>query len=150
MNCCLNWENQGQKMSLRDFSGDPVVKTPSFQCKGMGSTLSQGTKLPHAMQHGQIVYIYIKVPQSHAFTYTLCVYSFLHFSLIRCERQFNLMLRKADWPVLNPSSDIFWGYLRQELPTIAHSLNRHTKNKHPICWFSSLNLIIYNQAQNFT
>ena len=44
-------------MSLGDFPGGSVVKTPSFQCKGMGSTLGQGTKIPHATQHGQIIYI---------------------------------------------------------------------------------------------
>ena len=30
-----------------DFSGGPVVKTPCFQCRGMGSILGWGTKIPH-------------------------------------------------------------------------------------------------------
>ena len=51
-------------MSLRDFPGGPVVKTPSFQCKGMGLTLSQGTKTPHAMQYDQI-FIWMSLKAMH-------------------------------------------------------------------------------------
>ena len=36
-----------------DLPGSPVVKTPSFQCKGAGSIPGWGTKIPHATQHGQ-------------------------------------------------------------------------------------------------
>ena len=31
-----------------DFPGGPVVKTPRFQYRGMGSTPGQETKIPHA------------------------------------------------------------------------------------------------------
>ena len=34
-----------------NFPGSPMVKTPHFHCKG--STPSQGTKIPQAVQHGQ-------------------------------------------------------------------------------------------------
>ena len=36
---------------LKDFPGTPVVKTPCFQCRGVGSIPGQGTKIPHAMQY---------------------------------------------------------------------------------------------------
>ena len=36
-----------------DFHGGPVVKTPCFHCGGYGPDPTQGTKIPHAMQHGQ-------------------------------------------------------------------------------------------------
>ena len=31
-----------------DFSGNPGVKNPHFQCRGMGSIPGQGNKIPHA------------------------------------------------------------------------------------------------------
>ena len=37
----------------RDFSGNPVIKTPCFQFRGMSSIPGQGTKVPHAKMHGQ-------------------------------------------------------------------------------------------------
>ena len=36
-----------------DFSGNPVVKTLHFQCRGAGSTPGWGTKIPHAVWCGQ-------------------------------------------------------------------------------------------------
>ena len=33
----------------QDFPGGPVVKTPCFQCRGMGSIPGQGTKIPQAV-----------------------------------------------------------------------------------------------------
>ena len=33
--------------------GDPVVKTPHFQCRGTGLIPGQGTKIPHAAHYGQ-------------------------------------------------------------------------------------------------
>ena len=36
-----------------DFPGGPVVKTPSFHCRGTGSITDPGSKLPHATWHGQ-------------------------------------------------------------------------------------------------
>ena len=44
---------QIRKGTIQDFPGGPVVKTPHFQGRGMGSIPGQGTKIPHAMQHGQ-------------------------------------------------------------------------------------------------
>ena len=41
---------------MRDLEtppGGPVVKTPYCQCRGYNSILGQGTKLSHAMDHGQ-------------------------------------------------------------------------------------------------
>ena len=46
---------EGQEAEPRDFPGGPVVKTPHFQCKGMGSISGQGTKIPHAMWQGQSI-----------------------------------------------------------------------------------------------
>ena len=37
----------------RDFPGDPVVKTPHLQSRGMGSIPGRGTKILHATQCGQ-------------------------------------------------------------------------------------------------
>ena len=38
-----------------DFAAGPVVKTPSFHCKGVSVRLipCQGTKIPHAVQDGK-------------------------------------------------------------------------------------------------
>ena len=36
-----------------DFPCGPVVKTPGFQCRGMGSIPGQGTKIPQAARHRQ-------------------------------------------------------------------------------------------------
>ena len=36
-----------------DFPCGPVVKTPGFQCRGMGSIPGQGTKIPHVEPHSQ-------------------------------------------------------------------------------------------------
>ena len=36
-----------------DFPGGPVVKTPSFHCRGTGSFADQGSKLPQATWHSQ-------------------------------------------------------------------------------------------------
>ena len=36
-----------------DFPGSPVVKTPGFQCRGMGSIPGQGTKIPQAVRRRQ-------------------------------------------------------------------------------------------------
>ena len=41
------------KTNFKHFPGDPVLKTPYFHCRGVGSILSQGTKIPHAMWHGK-------------------------------------------------------------------------------------------------
>ena len=46
---------EGQEAEPRGFPGGPVVKTPHFQCKGMGSISGQGTKIPHAMWQGQSI-----------------------------------------------------------------------------------------------
>ena len=43
-------KNQGQ-----DFPGNPMVKTPSFCCRGEGSIPGKGTKIPHAEKGGQKV-----------------------------------------------------------------------------------------------
>ena len=37
-----------------DFPEGPVVRTPSFHCRGLGSVPSWGTKIPQVMQCGQI------------------------------------------------------------------------------------------------
>ena len=36
-----------------EFPGCSVVRTRRFHCWGLGSIPAQGTKIPHAMQHGQ-------------------------------------------------------------------------------------------------
>ena len=36
-----------------DFPGGPVVKTQCFHCKEHGLSPGQGTKIPHASQHGR-------------------------------------------------------------------------------------------------
>ena len=45
-------------MICRDFPGGPVVKTLRSQCRGHGfdpwSKIKLGTKIPHAVQRGQI------------------------------------------------------------------------------------------------
>ena len=47
--------NEDAKMeNSGDFPGCPVVKTPPFQCKGIGLILDWGTKISHASGHGQI------------------------------------------------------------------------------------------------
>ena len=38
---------------LRDFPSGPVVKTPCRQCREMGLIPGYGTKIPHALWHGQ-------------------------------------------------------------------------------------------------
>jgi len=40
-------------MENRDLLGDPVVKTPCFQCRGQGVNPSPGTKIPHTVPHSQ-------------------------------------------------------------------------------------------------
>lgn len=35
------------KRLFEDFTGDPVVKIPYSQCRNMGSTPGQGSKIPH-------------------------------------------------------------------------------------------------------
>ena len=35
-----------------DFPGGPVVKTPSFHCRGLGFDPWSRTKIPHAAQRG--------------------------------------------------------------------------------------------------
>lgn len=37
----------------RDFPGSPLLRTPCFQYRGMGSVLSQGTMIPHVLWHSQ-------------------------------------------------------------------------------------------------
>ena len=37
---------------FRDFPGGPVVKTPHFHCRGMGSIPGWGTNIPHIKKHG--------------------------------------------------------------------------------------------------
>ena len=37
----------------QDFPGSPVVQTLHFQCRAVDSIPGQGTKIPHAMWHGQ-------------------------------------------------------------------------------------------------
>ena len=39
-----------QKWKSMDFPGGPVVKTLSFQCRGIGLIPGPGTKIPHAVQ----------------------------------------------------------------------------------------------------
>ena len=46
---------------MRDFSGDPVVKTPCFYARGTGLIRGQGTKITHATQHGQRVKLKKKI-----------------------------------------------------------------------------------------
>ena len=41
------------KKMPREFPGCSVVRTRRFHCWGLGSIPAQGTKIPHAMQHGQ-------------------------------------------------------------------------------------------------
>ena len=41
------------KIYLRDFPSRPVVKTPCCQCREMGSIPGYGTKILHALWHGQ-------------------------------------------------------------------------------------------------
>ena len=41
------------KIKCRDFPGSPVVKTPGPNAGGTGSIPGQGSKIPHATQHGQ-------------------------------------------------------------------------------------------------
>ena len=36
-----------------DFPGSPMVKTPHFQCRSVGSISGRGTKIPHAAWHSQ-------------------------------------------------------------------------------------------------
>ena len=36
LGCKLNTIHRVKKSDLRDFPGGPVVKTPSFQCRGCG------------------------------------------------------------------------------------------------------------------
>ena len=36
-----------------DFPDGPMVKTLSFQCRGLGLTPGGGTKIPHAALHAQ-------------------------------------------------------------------------------------------------
>ena len=42
-----------KEFSYGDFPGSPVVKTPCFDCRGMGSIPGQGTKILRAARHGQ-------------------------------------------------------------------------------------------------
>ena len=35
------------KLCIRDFPRGPVVKTPGFHCRGLGSIPGQGTEMPH-------------------------------------------------------------------------------------------------------
>ena len=37
----------------RDSPGGPLVKTPHFHCRGLGSVPGQGTKIPHVMPGGE-------------------------------------------------------------------------------------------------
>ena len=39
-------------MNFRDFPG-PVLKIPSFHCRGMGFTAGGGTQIPQIVWHGQ-------------------------------------------------------------------------------------------------
>ena len=41
------------KKCRRDSPGSPVVKTPCFQCRGMGVILGRRTEIPLAIQHGK-------------------------------------------------------------------------------------------------
>ena len=43
-----------------EFPGGPVIRTPHFHCRGLGSILSQGTKIPLATQHGKITIVNFK------------------------------------------------------------------------------------------
>ena len=36
-----------------NLPGSPMIKTLHFHCRGMGSIPGGGTKIPHAMKHGQ-------------------------------------------------------------------------------------------------
>ena len=48
--CKMGQEVSSKDKSLRprDFPGGPVVKTPHFHCRGVGSTPGRGAKIPHA------------------------------------------------------------------------------------------------------
>ena len=44
-----------------DFSGDAVVKTPCFHCRGHRFNPWSGTKIPHAVQHCEKINILLKL-----------------------------------------------------------------------------------------
>ena len=45
--------NDVNKSTKLDFPGGPVVKTLRFHCRGAGSIPGRGTKILHAVWHGQ-------------------------------------------------------------------------------------------------
>ena len=47
------WALKKSRKKPGDFSVGPVVKTPLFQCRDIGSIPSQGTMIPHAVWHSQ-------------------------------------------------------------------------------------------------
>ena len=44
-----------------DFSGDAVVKTPCFHCRGHRFNPWSDTKIPHAVQHCEKINILLKL-----------------------------------------------------------------------------------------
>ena len=46
-------EQRNQNKGYLDFPCDPLVKMLCFQCRGHGFDSWLGTKIPHAMGHGQ-------------------------------------------------------------------------------------------------
>ena len=43
------WEKSVESVKVQDFPGTPVVKTPSFHCRGHGFDPWSG-KIPHAVE----------------------------------------------------------------------------------------------------
>ena len=48
----------------QDFPGSPEVTTPSFQCKGRRFNPWSGTKIPHAIWHGQKTAVCLCTPRT--------------------------------------------------------------------------------------
>ena len=48
--CKMYFNKEFQKHCMRDFSGGPVVKSPSCSVGDASSIPGQGTKIPHAIQ----------------------------------------------------------------------------------------------------
>ena len=75
------------KYSGWDLPGGPVVKTPCFHCRGIGSVPGQGTKILHAMwpahtqeTKGEMTYKWVQVRVVATFSEGGCinVYLWLH------------------------------------------------------------------------
>ena len=52
------------KRYIGDFPSGPVVKTPHFHCRGTGSILGWGTKIPQAVRPERKKKKYIKTNQN--------------------------------------------------------------------------------------